>query len=85
LDAKSCREDSAGKLRHTVTCPRSIVYTKLPGIVQGENKKKLLEERKGSLGQWSDGRLRPSGAASWPGEGARLSTGKHAAYNVLYP
>jgi hypothetical protein len=45
LDAKSCREDSAGKLRHTVTRPRSIVYTKLPGIAQGENKKSYRMSR----------------------------------------
>jgi hypothetical protein len=45
LNAKSCREDSAGKLRHTVTCPRSIVYTKLPGIAQGENKKSYRMSR----------------------------------------
>lgn len=60
LDAKSCREDSAGKPRHTVTCPRSIFYTKLLDVAQEENQKRYLKCTRGILGL-RDSRPRLSG------------------------
>jgi hypothetical protein len=51
LDAKAAARIQQANLDTPVTCPRSIFYTKLLGIAQEENQKKLTEVHKtGILG-----------------------------------
>jgi len=87
LDAKNCRDDSAGSSDTQSLVLDSIFYTKPQGFAQGANQKSYLNCTEGIWGQWSDGRPRPS-RASRPGGDARLSTGKLAsiaAYNIDQP
>jgi hypothetical protein len=85
LDAKNCREDSAGSSDTCSLVLDSIFYTKPLGITQEENQKSYRRCTEGISGQWSDGRPRPS-RASRAGGDTRLSTGKlasRAAYNAF--